>query len=49
MRGMQMEQRTEYAATLVVLLEELLADSTLLGGQIEQFLVVILGIEVWRS
>ena len=46
MRGMQVKQRAENSALFVVSLEELLRKATLLGGQIEQFLIVILGIEV---
>ena len=46
MRGVQVEQRTEQSTLLVILLKELFGESTLLGCQVEQFLVVVFGTKV---
>ena len=49
MGSTQVQQSLENALSLVVLLEELLREATLLGSQVEQFTVVILGIEIQRQ
>ena len=41
-----MEQRTEDAATLIVLLEKLLRETALFCGEVQQFLVVVFGTKV---
>ena len=46
MRGLHIEQSLEEALLLIVLLEELLREATLLCSQVHQFTVIVLGLEI---
>ena len=48
-RQMGMKERLEESLLLIVLLEEFLRESTLLGGKIQQFTVVALATEILRQ
>ena len=48
-RQMGVEERLEESLLLIVLLEEFLRESTLLGGKIQQFPVVTFATEILRQ